>query len=56
MKIYIGQLNPTVGAIASNVAMIRRTYEEGVRAGADVVMVPELAVTGQVTDPRQLLG
>lgn len=53
MKIYIGQLNSIVGAIASNVAAIRRTYEEGVRAGADVVMVPELAVTGY--PPRDLL-
>ena len=46
MKIYIGQINPTVGALASNAATIDRVYHEGVEAGADVVMVPELAVTG----------
>ncbi len=46
MKIYIGQLNTTVGAIASNAALIHKVYSEGVAAGADIVMVPELAVTG----------
>ncbi len=46
MKIYIGQINPTVGALSSNAELIHRTYEEGVNAGADLVMVPELAVTG----------
>ena len=46
MKIYVGQINPTVGALAGNAALIHSVYEEGVSAGADVVMVPELAVTG----------
>ncbi|MDP9193574.1 MAG: NAD+ synthase [Acidobacteriota bacterium] len=53
MKVYIGQLNPTVGALSSNAEMIRRAYDDGVRAGADVVMVTELAVTGY--PPRDLL-
>ena len=53
MKVYIGQINPTVGALSSNAELIRRAYDEGVRAGADVVMVPELAVTGY--PPRDLL-
>ena len=46
MKIYIAQLNPTVGALAANAELIRRAYAEGVGAGADVVRVPGLAVTG----------
>ena len=46
MKIYIAQLNTTVGALSSNADMIHRAYSDGVAAGADVVMVPELAVTG----------
>jgi len=46
MKIFIGQINPTVGALSSNAELIRRAYDDGVRAGADVVMVPELAVVG----------
>ena len=53
MKIYLGQLNPTVGALTSNVELIRSAYQAGVAAGADVVMVPELAVTGY--PPRDLL-
>ena len=53
MKIYIAQLNPTVGALAANAELIRRAYAEGVAAGADVVLVPELAVTGY--PPRDLL-
>src|SRR3954451_22205225 len=53
MKIFIGQINPTVGALAANAELIRRAYDDGVKAGADVVMVPELAVTGY--PPRDLL-
>jgi NAD+ synthase (glutamine-hydrolysing) len=53
MKIYIGQINPTVGALSSNAEMIRSAYDQGVRAGADLVMVTELAVTGY--PPRDLL-
>ena len=53
MKIFIGQINPTIGALNSNAEMIRRCYDNGVRAGADIVMVPELAVTGY--PPRDLL-
>ena len=53
MKIYLGQINPTVGALQANAELIRRTYDDGVKAGADVVMVPELAVTGY--PPRDLI-
>jgi NAD+ synthetase len=53
MKIYIGQINPTIGGIRGNAELIRRTYDAGVAAGADIVMVSELAVTGY--PPRDLL-
>jgi len=53
MKIYIGQINPTIGALRSNAELIRRAYDDGVRADAEVVLVPELAVTGY--PPRDLL-
>src|SRR5437870_2145583 len=46
MKVFIAQINPTVGALSSNADLIRRAYDDGVRAGAEIVMVPELAVTG----------
>ncbi|HEX8170260.1 MAG TPA: NAD+ synthase [Thermoanaerobaculia bacterium] len=53
MKVYLGQINTTVGALSTNAELIRRAYDEGVAAGADVVLVPELAVTGY--PPRDLL-
>jgi NAD+ synthase (glutamine-hydrolysing) len=53
MRIWIAQINPTVGALGSNAELIRSAYDEGVKAGADLVMVPELAVTGY--PPRDLL-
>lgn len=46
LKIFISQLNTTVGALETNRALIIEAYEAGVAAGADVVAVPELAVTG----------
>ncbi|HEX6642835.1 MAG TPA: NAD+ synthase, partial [Thermoanaerobaculia bacterium] len=53
MKVYIAQLNPTVGALTANADKIRDAYAAGVRAGADVVVATELAVTGY--PPRDLL-
>jgi NAD+ synthase (glutamine-hydrolysing) len=53
MRVFIAQINSTVGALTANAELIRRAYDEGVRAGADVVLVPELAVTGY--PPRDLL-
>ena len=53
MKVFIGQINSTVGALTANAGLIRKTYEEGVAQGAHVVLVPELAVTGY--PPRDLL-
>src|SRR5688500_5729071 len=53
LKIFIGQNNPTIAALESNRQLIETTYREGVRAGADIVMVPELAVSGY--PPRDLL-
>jgi len=53
VKIFIAQLNPTVGALSSNAELIRNAYDLGVSAGADLVMVTELAVTGY--PPRDLL-
>jgi hypothetical protein len=31
MKIHIGQINPTVGALRPNAELIRRAYDDGVR-------------------------
>lgn len=46
LKIALAQINPTVGAIDSNLARIRRFRDEAAEAGADIVVFPELAILG----------
>jgi NAD+ synthetase len=46
LRIFVAQINPTIGDLEGNGHLIERAYENGVKAGADIVMVPELAVTG----------
>jgi NAD+ synthase len=42
----IAQLNPTVGDIAGNVEKIRAAYRKAAAQKADIVIFPELAITG----------
>lgn len=53
MRIALAQINPTVGAIDTNVAMIRQDIERARDRGADLVVFPELAITGY--PPKDLL-
>lgn len=53
MRVAIAQLNTTVGALSDNAGKIREAYEKGLAAQADLVVVPELAITGY--PPRDLL-
>src|SRR3954454_2585714 len=53
MKVLLAQINTTVGDIEGNEAKILAAYQRGVEAGVDLVMVPELALTGY--PPRDLL-
>jgi NAD+ synthase len=46
LAIAIGQLNPTVGDIAGNAEKARRARAEAARAGADIVALPELFLSG----------
>src|SRR5256886_13784172 len=46
MKIVFAQINPTVGDLRGNFEKIAGAYDELARAGADIVIAPELAVTG----------
>ena len=46
MEIGFAQINTTVGDIRANQAKIFSAYEEAVAAGADLVLTPELALTG----------
>src|SRR3979411_1778630 len=46
MKIGFAQLNPTVGDLRGNSEKIRRAYERLAAAGADLILTPELSITG----------
>ncbi len=46
MRIGFAQINTTVGAIAENSVRILAAYEKAVTLGADLVLTPELALTG----------
>jgi NAD+ synthase (glutamine-hydrolysing) len=46
MKIGFAQINPTVGDLRENCELIIRAYERLAAAGAELVLTPELAMTG----------
>jgi NAD+ synthase (glutamine-hydrolysing) len=53
MKIALAQINPTVGDIAGNLKKIKQFAARAKRRGADLVVFPELCVTGY--PPRDLV-
>lgn len=53
VKIAVGQINPTVGDVGGNVARMLRLVEKAARAGAALIVFPELGVIGY--PPRDLL-
>lgn len=48
-RLTIAQLNPTVGDLAGNAAKARAAWEEGRAAGADMVALSEMFITGYST-------
>jgi len=46
MKIGLAQINPTVGDLRGNFELIINAYERLAAAGAELVLTPELAITG----------
>src|SRR5205823_11392606 len=46
MKIGFAQINPTVGDLRGNCDLIIGAYERLAAAGAELVLTPELALTG----------
>lgn len=46
LKIYMAQMNATVGAIEANSERILLAYQAGEAAGADLVVTPELSLIG----------
>jgi NAD+ synthase (glutamine-hydrolysing) len=52
-RVGLGQINPTVGDLEGNVAMILAAFARGRELGCDLVALPELAITGY--PPEDLL-
>jgi predicted amidohydrolase len=46
MRVALGQINTTIGDFAGNLEKIRGTVERARGAGADLVLLPELAICG----------
>ncbi|MBC7324403.1 MAG: NAD+ synthase, partial [Moorella sp. (in: Bacteria)] len=53
MRLALAQLNPTIGDFSGNIAKIRQAAARAREKGADLLALPELAVTGY--PPRDLL-
>src|SRR5437588_8064161 len=53
MKIALAQINTTIGDFTGNEAKILAAYRRGVEAGVEMVVCPELTITGY--PPRDLL-
>ena len=53
MKIALAQLNPTVGALRSNADLALAAVEEALQKGAQLVVTPELLISGY--PPKDLL-
>src|SRR5690606_1617520 len=50
LKIALAQLNPTMGDIAGNLALLRRARAEAAAAAADLVVATEMMITGYPTE------
>lgn len=48
-RLTIAQLNPTVGDLAGNAALAKSAWDEGKAAGAHMVALPEMFITGYST-------
>ena len=46
LSIALAQVNPTVGDVAGNAALVRRMRDEATTKGADLVVFPELVLVG----------
>lgn len=55
MKILAAQINPTVGDLDGNADLIIKSIEKGRSRGADIVLFPELSLTGYPPEDLLLL-
>ena len=53
MKIALAQINTTVGDFEGNLDLLKKAYQSAVESGAELVVAPELTITGY--PPRDLL-
>jgi NAD+ synthase (glutamine-hydrolysing) len=53
MKVALCQINPTVGALSDNVRKIIDVYNDALNSNCDIIVFPELAITGY--PPQDLL-
>lgn len=53
-RIALGQINPTVGDLPGNSALIREAADGAHRAGADMLLLPEMALTGYPVEDLSL--
>jgi len=53
MRIALGQINTTIGDLTGNVDRMVSLAREAARLGADLVVFPELSITGY--PPRDLV-
>ncbi len=55
MRILIAQMNPTIGDLKGNTEKILRSIENGRKQGVDLVVFPEMALTGYPAEDFVLL-
>src|SRR5450432_1312933 len=53
MKVGFAQINPVVGDLTGNADKVLAAYQHAVQHGAEVVLAPELAISGY--PPRDLI-
>jgi NAD+ synthase (glutamine-hydrolysing) len=56
LRVALSQLNPIVGDLRGNVGLMSADYARAVQAGAQVVVFPELSVTGYPPEDLLLKG
>ncbi len=54
LNVAICQINPTLGSFENNLNKITNNYEQAIKKGADLVVFPEMSITGY--PPQDLLS
>lgn len=54
VRLALGQVNPTVGDISGNLALCINTVKTAAKSGAQVVLLPEMVITGYPIDDLAL--